>query len=206
MNESSFADKRMGEHNWHSREYVDQWITRDTTRDDERRPLLRQMLALAPFSRDAAITVLDIGAGYGVLSEEVLNAFPYARVTLQDYSEPMVEHARKRLDRYRANTTYIMADLTDPAWGAKVGGPYDLAVSGLAIHNLRLEAQIKACYRSVCGVLKPGGLFLDCDLVGLIADGANTHTLWLQEAGFENIRCTYEQAPLAILAAWARSR
>src|ERR1700758_934252 len=50
-------------HDWHSSDYVSEWITRDTTRDGERRPLLQQMLSAAPLPRDAALEVLDVGAG-----------------------------------------------------------------------------------------------------------------------------------------------
>src|SRR5580704_12365452 len=74
-------------HDWHSETYVDQWIKRDESRDDERRPRIRQMIAMAKLPRDAALSVLDIGAGYGFVTEEVLHAFPNVRVTLQDYSE-----------------------------------------------------------------------------------------------------------------------
>src|SRR5271157_6208819 len=84
-------------HDWHSRSYVDEWIARDITRDEERRQRLRQMLAAAPFARDGEIAVLDVGGGYGVVSEEVLRAFPRAVVTLQDYSQPMLDRARDRL-------------------------------------------------------------------------------------------------------------
>ncbi len=62
-------------HDWHSTEYVSEWIARDVTRDDERRPLLRQMLASAGLPHDAAPDVLDVGAGYGAVTEEVLRAF-----------------------------------------------------------------------------------------------------------------------------------
>ena len=76
-------------HDWHSTDYVAEWITRDAVRDPERRPLLQQMLSFAPFPREAELEVLDVGAGYGAVSEELLQAFPAARVTLQDYSQPM---------------------------------------------------------------------------------------------------------------------
>jgi SAM-dependent methyltransferase len=190
------------EHDWHSWEYVDNWIKSDITRDDERRPVLRKMLSLAPFAPDAKISVLDVGAGYGVLSEEVLKAFPRARLTLQDYSEPMSEHARRRLTGVSSACSYVMADLTDPCWAAKVGGPFDLVVSGLAIHNLDLESLMRACYRSICGLLRPGGLFLDYDLFGLVPGGVESHSKWLAEAGFERIECKWEYAPVAVVAAW----
>ena len=87
------------EHDWHSESYVDWWIARDEGRDAERRERLRYMLSHAGLARDVPAAVLDIGGGYGVVSEEVLSAFPRARVTLQDYSEPMLDEARRRLSR-----------------------------------------------------------------------------------------------------------
>jgi ubiquinone/menaquinone biosynthesis C-methylase UbiE len=196
-----FGDKHIGEHDWHSQEYVDQWIKLDVTRDNERRPVLRKMLDLAPFSGQAVINVVDIGAGYGILSEEVMKAFPHARLTLLDYSEPMAEHARKRLASQGIAVSYLMTDLCDPAWSTKVGGPFELAVSALAVHNLERESLIKACYRSIRRVLRPGGFFLDYDLFGLVPGGVDTHIKWLDEAGFERTQCTWEQAPVAVVAA-----
>ena len=40
-----------GHHDWHSQEYVDHWIDHDLTRDDERRPVLRDMMQQAHHSR-----------------------------------------------------------------------------------------------------------------------------------------------------------
>jgi SAM-dependent methyltransferase len=159
------------------------------------------MLSGTPFSPEADISVLDVGAGYGVLSDEVLKAFPRAHLTLQDYSEPMFAHARKRLAGFGADISYVRADLRDPAWAATVGGPFDLTVSGLAIHNLGIESLMKACYRSIRSLLRPGGLLLDYDLFGLVLGRVGTHTRWLLEAGFDRVEGTWEEAPLAILAA-----
>jgi SAM-dependent methyltransferase len=204
--EERFDSRHIGEHDWHSRAYVDQWIARDVTRDDERRPLLRQMLRLAPFSKDSAIKVLDVGAGYGVVSEEVIRAFPNALVTLQDYSEPMFDHARRRLGADNAHVSYVQADLCDPDWTARVGGPFDLVVSGLAIHNLGEQSLMKAAYRAIFGLLRPAGLLLDYDLFGLVTDGVAAHSGWLREAGFARTECIWQEPPVAIIAAWAANR
>jgi SAM-dependent methyltransferase len=197
-----FCGKPIDEHDWHSREYVNHWIESDITRDQERRPILRRMLALAPFSPEEPIRVLDVGAGYGVVSEEALRAFPRAHLTLQDYSELMFEHAQKRLAGLSPFTTYVLADLCDPAWPAKVGGPFDLVISGLAIHNVDTEPAMRGCYRAIRGLLRPGGLFLDYDLFGLIGGGVQTHSQWLREAGFERIQNVWEHHPVAAIAAW----
>ena len=156
--------RSVSEHDWHSPSYVDWWIARDQDRDAVRRQRLQAMLAHAKVAADAEISVLDVGGGYGVVTEEVLSAFPRARVTLQDYSEPMLAEARQRLAVYAGRTEFALADLREPSWVDRVGGPFDLAVSAIAIHNLRDIAAIAAAYRGIARVLKPGGLFLDYDL------------------------------------------
>jgi ubiquinone/menaquinone biosynthesis C-methylase UbiE len=194
--------KIQGEHDWHSRQYVDHWIDNDIMRDGLRRPLFQETLSSAPFSPEAEIDVLDVGAGYGLFAEEVLKAFPRARVTLQDYSAPMLEHARERLASYGDKISYIKADLIDPAWGSKVGGPFNLAVSSLAVHNVDSEDLIMASYRAIYQLIKPGGLFLDYDLAGLVPGGVSTHIKWLHDAGFGRVELKWEESPLAIVAAW----
>ena len=197
----SGIDPRIGEHDWQSYEYVEQWITRDVTRDEERRPVLRQMLSLARFPKNAEITVLDVGAGYGIVSEEALKLFPNARVTLQDYSAAMFEHARRTLARFHERARFVIADLTNPAWTAAVGGPFDLIASGLAIHNLRTEASIRASYDSIGSLLKPEGSFLDYDLFGIVTGGVETQRRWLHECGFKQVQFTYQKGPIAVLRA-----
>ena len=191
---------RVDHHDWHSPGYVAQWIARDLTRDDERRLRLREMLAAAPLARDAEVAVLDVGGGYGVVSEEVLRHFSRAVVTLQDYSQPMLDQARERLAAFRSRVKYALGDLRDPAWTAAVGGPFDLAVSAIAIHNLRDRGEIAACYRAIASVLKPGGMFLDYDLFGLIG-GVEAQTETIRKAGFAAVDCLWQEGRLAVLVA-----
>ena len=190
-------------HDWHSPNYVEEWITRDLTRDEERRERLRQMLAAAPWAADAEIAVIDVGGGYGVVTEEALRAFPRAHVTLQDYSQPMLDEARQRLARYGDRVRYAVGDLRYPNWTAAAGGPFDLAVSAIAIHNLREPDLIAACYRATAGVLKPEGVFLDYDLFGLIG-GVEAQMQTIGEAGFAAVDCLWQEGRLATIRAQRR--
>jgi ubiquinone/menaquinone biosynthesis C-methylase UbiE len=156
----SHADGRG--HTWQSKQYVAEWIAKDAGRP-AREQSLDSMLAAAPFAGDAEIAVLDVGAGNGRVTEAVLRAFPRAKVTLQDFSQPMLDEARARFASRRGQLRYVLGDLTDPAWIDGVGGLFDLAVSGIAIHNLAELAVVTTVYQAVCGVLKPGGCFLDAD-------------------------------------------
>src|SRR5713226_10173058 len=95
-----------------------------------------------------------------------------------------------------------MGDLSNVQWTAKVGGPFDLAVSAIAIHNLRDHGLIAACYRVVHSVLKPGAMFLDSDLVSF-SGGLDAHLEWMRQAGFSRVECMLYREPLAQLAATA---
>lgn len=195
------ADPRGGlpvPHDWHSTAYVADWIAQDMARDPVRRPRLREMLAAARLPREARIAVLDVGAGYGAVTEEVLRLFPAAQVTLQDYSQPMLAAARRRLAAYTDQLRYVECDLTDAAWPDRVGGPFDLAVSAIALHNLRDDAKIFACYRAIRDLLRPGGRFLDYDL---FFAGVDPHIEAMRAAGFADVECRWQEPPRAIVVA-----
>ena len=185
-------------HDWHSSDYVSGWIEHDVTRDVDRRALLRRMLSFAPFSRASKLDVLDVGGGYGVVTEEIMQAFPAAHVTLQDYSEPMLDEARRRLSSPPGQLWFALCDLTDPTWPQQVGGPFDLAVSAIALHNLADRQKIFSCYRAIHDLLKPGGCFLNCDR---FVDGVETHLAALREAGFARVECPWQEPPRAIVVA-----
>ncbi len=185
-------------HDWHSREYVTEWIEHDQTRDPVRRPRLREMLAAAPFGAEQGFSVLDVGAGFGAVTEELLGLYPRGQVTLQDYSEPMLAAARQRLAAHAAQLKFVVCDLTDPAWPEAVGGPFDLAVSAIVLHNLQDDAKIFACYRAIGGLLKPGSWFLDYDL---FFNGVESHLRALSEAGFARVECRWQDGRHAIVAA-----
>jgi ubiquinone/menaquinone biosynthesis C-methylase UbiE len=186
-------------HDWHSNEYVSEWIAHDEAREPVRFGRLHEMLAAAPFPRESPIAVLDVGAGYGAVTEELLKVYPAARVTLQDYSEPMLAEAKKRLAARAGQLRYVTCDLTDPAWAGQVGGPFDLAMSAIALHNLRDNAQIFACYRAICGLLKPGGWFIEEDL--FFNDGLAAHMSAMQAGGFAAVECRWQDERRAIVAA-----
>ena len=197
---SSSEGRAVDKHDWHSPGYVDEWIARDRQRDEERRKRLRDMLSYAPSPANAEIAVLDVGGGYGVVSEEVLRAFPCARVTLQDYSQPMLDRAKERLASYGGQVQYAAGDLREPGWARRVGGPFDLVVSAIAIHNLRDAAAIVACYRAIAGLVKADGVFLDYDLFDLIG-GLDQQLRTIEDAGFAAVGCIWQQPPLAIIRA-----
>jgi tRNA (cmo5U34)-methyltransferase len=179
---------------------------------------------------DAPLRVLDLGAGTGLLSARLLDAFPYARLELLDGSEPMLDEARGRLGA--AVRVVHVADLADelPA------GPFDALVSALAIHQLA-DADKRALFARARRRLTPGGVFVnaeqlqgptpglqraytarweaDCRALGAsepeLAGARERMALdrcaslgdqlsWLGEAGFPSVDCLYKRWRFAVYA------
>lgn len=190
------------DHDWHSPDYVTGWMTKDRGRAARRGPLLQRMVDGLPFAKDADLRVLDVGGGYGAVSETVLRAFPRAQVTLQDFSQVMLDQARGHLAAYAARMDYALGDLTEPGWTEQFDAPFDLAVSAIAIHNLMEMPLIAACYREIRAILKPGGLFIDCDHFDHV-ETIESHITALETAGFAEVECLWHQSPTGILRARA---
>ena len=173
---------------WRDRAFVGEWVGKDDARDRDRVQTMRDALATTPYGADDELAALDVGAGYGMFASEVLRAFPNAVVTLQDVSEPMFEIARERFADHLAQMRFVVSDLSQPSWTSEIGGPFDLAVSSIAIHNLYDEALIARVYADVHGLLKPGGTFINIDHIAK-AGGPEGQVRWLREAGFESVDC-----------------
>ncbi len=187
-------------HHWESADYVRSWIARDAERRGERAPIIAHLIAAVPFARDATIDGLDVGGGGGVIAEAVLEAFPHATVTIQDFSPHMLESARERLARHSARLRTVLSDLADPAWTTTAGGPFDLAVSGIAIHNLQAMGAIAACYDGVRSLLKSSGCFVNYDHFDRVG-GVPLHQHMLKVAGFQTVEAVWHEHPTAVVKA-----
>jgi tRNA (cmo5U34)-methyltransferase len=144
------------------------------------------LIELLPYPVDAGISVLDLGAGFGAITEQILKHYARATVTCVDGSEAMVAHATERLRKYGERVKILKADLADSSWpsmlkplavgqaslpvypiaggGKGEGIVFDAAVSAIAIHHLTHERK-RELYREVFQLLAPGGIFLNNDVV-----------------------------------------
>lgn len=109
---------------------------------------------------------LDLGCGDGVLGQAILDRFPGAHVVLADFSEPMLDAARKRFSGRNAAVEFAAADYSDAGWLAAVASfaPFDAVVSGFSIHH-QPDTRKREVYAEIFRLLESGGMFINVEHV-----------------------------------------
>ncbi len=110
--------------------------------------------------------MLDLGAGDGVLTATLLDAYPGAQATIVDFSPPMLAAASARFADARPPVRLLNRDLAAATWANDLGQsePFDVIVSGYAIHHLP-DGRKQSLYAEVFELLAPGGVFINIDHV-----------------------------------------
>jgi tRNA (cmo5U34)-methyltransferase len=137
--------------------YYDSWIRKAVPGYDG---LFATAKELVPFGPDAAPEVLDLGAGTGLFSAQVLEMCPLARFALWDVAGKMLDVARERFRNRPGQFSYIVDDYRN----LHVAGSFDLVISSLSIHHLE-DAGKRELFRRIFGVLREGGVFINIDLI-----------------------------------------
>jgi tRNA (cmo5U34)-methyltransferase len=149
---------------WGDKDKVDYFVEKSDLIIPNRQEQFDFLVDLFPWQWDEPIRVLDLGAGYGAVTEAILHRYYKATIVCVDGSEAMLQHARPRLATYGEQVQLLLRDLADPAWHADLAGPFHGAVSAIALHHLTDERKRQLC-REVFELLRPGGLFLNDDVV-----------------------------------------
>ncbi len=129
-----------------------------------RHKMIEIILDIVPFAQEAALKVMDLGAGTGIFSARVLEKFPNAKLTAIDGAEAMIDIAADRLGPMAGRLNWIIADFRQLPAETLVADSYDFVVSSYALHHLNAGEKL-ALLKQVVGALKPGGWFLNADIV-----------------------------------------
>lgn len=113
-------------------------------------------------------SVLDLGCGDGILTHQLIENDTALSATLVDPSEDMLGRARQRLADYKA-TEYIRASFEDMLGRDILKKNFDFIVSSMAIHHLTMDNK-KALFSLIYRHLKPGGFFLNIDVIRADSD------------------------------------
>ena len=153
-----------------------------------------------------AATLLELGTGTGETALRVLANHPDARWTGIDSSEAMLARARERLPQ--AEFRLARFEDTLPA------GPFDIAVSVLAVHHLdgpakrdlfRRLAQVTAVFvlGDVVVPERPEDAVIEIDWEYDVPSSLAEQIAWLREAGFD-AEARYVRPDLAVFVARRR--
>ncbi|MEV0967549.1 class I SAM-dependent methyltransferase [Microtetraspora glauca] len=128
--------------------------------------------------------VIDLGCGPGSLAARLLRRLPWARVVAVD-TDPLLLSLGEAGYGHTSGLRFTSLDLRTPGWSAELGldRPADAAVSTTALHWLP-EEHLRAMYKELATVLRPGALFLNGD--HLDADEATPTLARLERAVHES--------------------
>jgi len=135
--------------------------TVDPTRDRRMEEIIRALGSVP----GGAGTVLELGSGPGTLAARILRRFPRSRVVAVDTDPVLLTVGATALERFRGRSAWLLADLREAGWAR--GLPFrrfDAAVSSLALHWLEAD-EIRAVYRAVRPLLRPGGVLVNGDVL-----------------------------------------
>ena len=137
--------------------YYDDWIKKALPGYDE---LFTTAASLVPFESGRPFDVVDLGAGTGLFSTHVLDAYPHARFTLVDLAEKLLDVARSRFAELPGQFAYLTADYRT------IEPPpiFDVVVSSLSIHHLTDEEK-QDLFGRIYRLLRDGGVFLNVDQI-----------------------------------------
>lgn len=175
------ADSSPYQQSYQSRERAEHWERRADLVIPRRQEIFDVVLTVLPFPVDAAIRIIDLGAGTGGLAEKILQRWPRASVVCVDNSAEMIEIGQAKLSDYGQKVSWLLADLEDPGWLAQVPSPLEAVVSTFAVH-LTTDETKRRLYRWSYAVLAPGGCLINADRLRAASPALDTlyHELWMQ--------------------------
>jgi SAM-dependent methyltransferase len=143
--------------------WLDRWDAQQESFNPHRERRFEAMFEVLEVSLPKRFTALDLGAGPGSLSIRLLRRFRSARSVAVDY-DPVTRHiGQGAVGTLGGRLTWVDAKLGAPGWTERLPRRrFDAALSTTALHWLPASA-LRALYRDLGRVLRPGAVFLNGD-------------------------------------------
>ena len=109
-------------------------------------------------TRESVQKILELGIGTGLTAEKILDLLPKAQLVGIDFSEQMLNGAKKRLQNRHAN--FVLGDYAETEF--KNG--QDMVISVIGLHHQNDEGK-KRLFNKIHSALRPGGIFVLGDLM-----------------------------------------
>jgi ubiquinone/menaquinone biosynthesis C-methylase UbiE len=197
----SSANHDHDHHDWDSPDYVSKWAAGQDQKEANRQQAFSLMADTIPCDKTQAITILDLGAGYGAVTKFLLERFPNATAVCQDGSEEMAKLGRERMKDFQSRFAYVLADFSRHGWSKLLPGPFEAIVSSIAIHNVNSPNIIRGIYEDAYTLVKPGGCFLNFDRHHPPIDD---QMKWLRQAGFVDVKCFWRDDSRALFGGFKK--
>lgn len=205
---------------WKDPSKVDQYVER-VGRSAARAAGEAELVEVLPESCER---ILDLGCGDGRLIDLVMSARPEVVEAIGvDSSPPMIDRARRRFAA-DPRVEIVDHDLVSPLPDR---GPFDLVVSGFAIHHLP-HARKRSLFAEIAANLRPGGVFANLEVVQCatpelqdefyrridrpsgdpedVLAGVEEQMTWMRDAGLVQVDCFWRWRGFALLAALTPGR
>jgi tRNA (cmo5U34)-methyltransferase len=114
-------------------------------------------------------TILDLGAGTGLLTKYLYEKFPNAKYTLVDASEQMIDIAKQRFENMD-NFSFVISDYSKEL----PSNQFDLITSALSIHHLENDSK-SVLYSNIYNNLPDNGCFINLDQFNAASDLLNNY-------------------------------
>ncbi|MBT3319709.1 MAG: class I SAM-dependent methyltransferase [Clostridia bacterium] len=126
------------------------------------------MLKLLHYNEKRISSFIDLGTGDGILAQLILQQYKEAYAYLLDFSQPMLDEAKKKMVKHKDNMQIINGDLSSPDWQKQIfktlDEKVDAVVSGYTIHHLTHERKFEL-YSEIYSRLSDNGMFINLEHV-----------------------------------------
>jgi len=146
-------------HDWSDPEVARRWDRGAYDTNPTRREQLDILVSVLEGLWQPGGWLLDLGCGSGQVEQLIFDRIPDARVVGVDGSPAMTAIARERLTAHLDRFEIVLHDLSALPSLALPDRPYQFTIAVQSLHHLS-PGDMRDAYRSVYGLLEPGGLFL----------------------------------------------